>query len=98
MSTSWRSSACLRLVMSRVKPLRRTTRPAVSNSAFDVSSSHTSRASERMKRKDRIGGVVDADLMDERLEAGAVVQMNPREELRGGERLLWIKAQDLRSV
>src|SRR5215470_19082656 len=36
---------------------------------------------------DRIAWAVGADLMDERLERCAVVRMNPREELRTGERL-----------
>src|SRR6266849_6552536 len=47
---------------------------------------------------DRVGRAVDADLVDERLETCAVVQMNAREELGGGESMLWIKAEDLRSI
>src|SRR5260370_34481443 len=47
-SRSWRFSACLRRVISRVRPLRRTKRPAESNSALDVSSSHTSRPPEEV--------------------------------------------------
>src|SRR5712675_446469 len=36
-------------------------------------------------KDDRIGRVADADSFYDRLETWAVVGMNPREELRGGE-------------
>src|SRR5579864_2479983 len=49
-------------------------------------------------KTDRIGGVVEADAINERLETRVVVFMNPREELGGGEGPLWIKAQGLRRV
>src|SRR5215467_896810 len=46
----------------------------------------------------RIAGPDGADLTDMRFETCAVVRMNPCEELVSGKSLVWIKAQDLRSV
>jgi hypothetical protein len=49
-------------------------------------------------KDDRIGRVADADSFYDRPETWAVVGMNPREELRGGESPFGAEAQDLRSV
>src|SRR5262249_42601676 len=86
---SWRFSACLRPVISRVRPLMRIRRPVLSNSPRDVFSSHTSWLSGRMKTKgDRIRGTIDAETALVRLQTRAVVRMNPPEELAGGDSLI----------
>src|SRR5258708_27527667 len=47
---------------------------------------------------ERGGRTVDAWPVIVRLEAREVVRMNPREELGGGESLLWAQPQDLASL
>src|SRR5262249_12519792 len=93
------SSDRLRAVTSRVRPLRRTSRPRASNSGLCCFLEPDVRAVGALEAEgEGIGRAFGGNAAYERLEPLAVVRVHPREKIARGKGLRRIEPENLRGV